>query len=52
MEGGYQLQENQQFNYGYYSSTCHERTPSGPGKSVRSLQVVARQRDGWAGGGR
>ena len=22
-----------------YSSTCHERTPSGPGKSVRTLQV-------------
>ena len=28
----------------YYSSTCHERTPSGPGKSVRSLQVAADQR--------
>ena len=27
-----------------YSSTCHERTPSGPGKSVRSLQVAADQR--------
>ena len=35
-----------------YSSTCHERTPSGPGKSVRTLQVAARHRDGWAGGGR
>ena len=35
-----------------YSSTCHERTPSGPGKSVRTLQVAARDRDGWAGGGR
>ena len=34
-----------------YSSTCHERTPSGPGKSVRTLQVAARHRDGWAGGG-
>ena len=33
-----------------YSSTCHERTPSGPGKSVRTLQVAARHRDGWAGG--
>ena len=31
-----------------YSSTCHERTPSGPGKSVRTLQVAAHQRDGWA----
>ena len=30
------------------SSTCHERTPSGPGKSVRTRQVVARRRDGWA----
>ena len=27
-----------------YSSTCHERTPSGPGKSVLSLQVAADQR--------
>ena len=35
-----------------YSSTCHERTPSGPDKSVRTLQVAARHRDGWAGGGR
>ena len=35
-----------------YSSTCHERTPSGPGKSVRTLQVAARHRDGRAGGGR
>ena len=35
-----------------YSSTCHERTPSGPGKSVRTLQVAARHRDGWTGGGR
>ena len=35
----------------YYSSTCHERTLSGPGKSVRTLQVAARDRDGWAGGG-
>ena len=35
-----------------YSSTCHERTPSGPGKSVRTLQVAARHRDGQAGGGR
>ena len=34
-----------------YSSTCHERTPSGPGKSVRTLQVAARHRDGRAGGG-
>ena len=34
-----------------YSSTCHERTRSGPGKSVRTLQVAARHRDGWAGGG-
>ena len=34
----------------YYSSTCHERTPSGPGKSVRTLQVAARHRDGRAGG--
>ena len=25
-------------------SICHERTPSGPGKSVRSLQVAADQR--------
>ena len=33
-----------------YSSTCHERTPSGPVKSVRTLQVAARDRDGWAGG--
>ena len=33
-----------------YSSTCHERTPSGPGKSVRTLQVAARHRDGRAGG--
>ena len=32
------------------SSTCHERTHSGPGKSVRTLQVAAHQRDGWAGG--
>ena len=31
-----------------YSSTCHERTPSGPGNCVRTLQVVARRRDGWA----
>ena len=30
-----------------YSSTCHERTPSGPGKSVRTMQVAAHQRDGW-----
>ena len=28
-------------SHGKYSSTCHERTPSGPGKSVRSLQVAA-----------
>ena len=37
-----------------YSSTYHERTPSGPGKTVRSptLQVAARHRDGWAGGRR
>ena len=35
-----------------YSSTCHERTPSGPGKSVRTLQVAARHRDGRAGWGR
>ena len=35
-----------------YSSTCHERTPSGPSKSVRTLQVAARDRDGLAGGGR
>ena len=35
-----------------YSSTCHERTPSGPGKSVRILQVAARHRDGRTGGGR
>ena len=34
------------------SSTCHERTPSGPGKSVHTLQVAAHHRDGWAGGGR
>ena len=34
----------------HYSSTCHERTPSGPGKSVRTLQVAARHRDGRAGG--
>ena len=27
-----------------YSSTCHEQTPSGPGKSVRLLQVAADQR--------
>ena len=27
-----------------YSSACHERTPSGPGKSVRSLQMAADQR--------
>ena len=27
-----------------YSSTCLERKPSGPGKSVRSLQVAADQR--------
>ena len=27
-----------------YSRTCHERTPSGPGKSVRTLQVAARHR--------
>ena len=31
-----------------YSSTYHELTPSGPGKSVRTLQVAAHQRDGWA----
>ena len=31
------------FNF-VYNSTCHERTPSGPGKSVRSLQVAADQR--------
>ena len=31
-----------------YSSTCHERTPSGPGKIVRTLQVAAHRRDGWA----
>ena len=37
---------------GGYSSTCHERTPSGPGKSVRTLQVAARHRDGRAGRGR
>ena len=35
---------------GVYSSTCHERTPSGPDKSVRTLQVAAHQRGGWAGG--
>ena len=35
-----------------YSSTCHDRTPSGPGKSVRTLQVAARHRGGWASGGR
>ena len=35
-----------------FSSTFHERTPSGPGKSVRALQVAARHRAGWAGGGR
>ena len=35
-----------------YSSTCHERTPSGPGKCVRTLQVAARHRDGRAGWGR
>ena len=39
-------------NICYYSSTCHEGTPSGPGKSVRTLQVGAHRRDGWAGGGR
>ena len=33
-----------------YSSTCHERTHSGPGKSVRTLQVAARHRDGWQAG--
>ena len=33
-----------------YSSSCHERTPSGPGKSVRTLQVAAHQRDGRAYG--
>ena len=31
-----------------YSSTCHERTPPGPGKSVHTFQVAAHQRDGWA----
>ena len=36
----------------YPGSTCHERTPTGPGKSVRTLQVAARHRDGCAGGGR
>ena len=35
-----------------YSSTCHERTPSGPGKNVRTLQVAACDRDGWTDGGR
>ena len=35
-------------NHKIYSSTCHERTPSGPGKSVRTMQVAAHQRDGWA----
>ena len=34
-----------------YSSTCHERTPSGPGKSVPTWQVAARQRDGGTGEG-
>ena len=29
-----------------HCSTCHERTPSGPDKSVRTLQVAARHRDG------
>ena len=33
-----------------YSSTCHERTPSGPGKSVRTWQAAAHQRDGRARG--
>ena len=33
------------FFHSVYSSTCHERTPSGPGKSVRTLQVAAHQRD-------
>ena len=32
----------------HYSSTCHERTASGPCKSVRTLQVAAHQRDGRA----
>ena len=32
------------------SSTCHERTPSGSGKSVCTLLVAARHRDGWASG--
>ena len=32
-----------------YSSTCHERTPSGPGKSVRTLQVAARSSQGRTG---
>ena len=27
-----------------YSSICHGRTPSGPGKSVRTLQLAAHQR--------
>ena len=30
--------------YSRIQSTCHEQTPSGPGKSVRSLQVAADQR--------
>ena len=32
-----------------YGSTCHERTPSGSGKSVPTWQVAGRQRDGWVG---
>ena len=39
-------------NICYYSSTCHEGTPSGPGKSVRTLQVGTHRRDRWAAGGR
>ena len=33
-----------------YSSTCHERTPSGPGISVRTRQVAAHQRQGRRSG--
>ena len=35
-----------------HSETCHERTPSGHGKGVRTRQVAPRQKDrvgGWGG---
>ena len=40
----HQLQFIKLHHFTVYTSTCHERTPSGPGKIVRTLQVAAHQR--------